>query len=284
MTQAQMLLALIVPATWGLGFTLAKVGMDQFPPLLIMSLRFGIAALVLVWFTKPPWGYMRDIFMVALIGATLQYGLTFNGLRGLDASTAVIVIQLEAPALALLGTLILKEKFGWSRAVGMVLAFGGVAVIAGEPRLEGNLGSVALVAAGATIWAVAQVMVSRLKAVPSMTLLAWVAVMAAPQMAIASFLIEDGQWEAIKGASIQDWSVVLYLALIMTALGYSVWYHLLTRCDVSSLSPFLLLTPVTSIIAGVVLLDERFTTAMVIGALMVLGGVVATTIVGRHSK
>lgn len=283
MTPAQMLLALIVPGTWGLGFTLAKIGMDQFPPLLIMSLRFGIAALVLVWFTKPPWGHMRQIFMVALVAATLQYGLTFNGLRGLDASTAVIVIQLEAPVLALLGTLLLKEKFGWSRALGMALAFGGVAVIAGEPRLENNLGNVALVAAGASIWAYGQIMVSRLKAVPSMTLLAWVAIMATPQMAIASYFVEDGQLDAIINASIQDWGVVLYLALIMTALGYSVWYHLLVRCDVSKLSPFLLLTPVTSITAGVLLLDETFTVPMIIGATMVLAGVVATTMVGQRN-
>ncbi len=283
MTPAQMLLALIVPGTWGLGFTLAKIGMDQFTPLLIMSLRFGIAALVLVWFTKPPWGYMRQIFLVALVGATLQYGLTFNGLRGLDASTAVIVVQLEAPILILLGTILLKEKFGWYRALGMVLAFGGVAVIAGEPRLEDNLDSVALVAAGATVWAFAQIMVSRLKAVPSMTLLAWMALMAAPQMAIASFIVEDGQWEAMTNASLQDWSIVLYLALIMTALGYSVWYHLLGTCDVSKLSPFILLTPVTSIAAGVLLLDDQFTTAMIIGAIMVLAGVIATTMVRNRA-
>ena len=284
MTPAQMLLALIVPGTWGLGFTLAKIGMDQFSPLLIMTLRFGIAALVLIWFTKPPWGHMREIFMIALIGATLQYGLTFNGLKGLDASTAVIVIQLEAPFLALLGTILLKEKFGWPRTIGMALALGGVAVIAGKPRLEDNLGSMALVASGAAVWTVAQVMVSRLKTVPPITVLAWVALMATPQMAIASFFVEEGQWQAVTNASLQDWSVVLYLALIMTALGYSVWYHLLATCDVSKLSPYLLLTPVTSIAAGVILLGDRFTTPMLIGGVMVLAGVVATTIIGRERK
>ena len=72
MNTKQILLALVVPITWGLGFTLAKIGMEQFPALLIMTIRFGIAGLILVWFTKPPWGYMREIFVVALIGSTIQ--------------------------------------------------------------------------------------------------------------------------------------------------------------------------------------------------------------------
>ena len=110
MNSKQILLALIVPITWGLGFTLAKIGMEQFSALLIMSIRFGIAGLVLVWFTKPPWGHMREIFIVALIGSTIQYGLTYNGLKGIDASTAAILVQLEGPILALMGTILLKEK------------------------------------------------------------------------------------------------------------------------------------------------------------------------------
>lgn len=80
----QILLALIVPITWGFGYALTKIGMDQFTPLLLMSLRFGIAGLILVWFTKPPWEYMRELFMIAFIGSTIQYGLTYYGLKGID--------------------------------------------------------------------------------------------------------------------------------------------------------------------------------------------------------
>jgi len=127
-----------------------------------MSIRFGIAGLVLVWFTKPPWGYMREIFVVALIGSTIQYGLTYNGLKGIDASTAAILVQLEGPILALMGTILLKEKLGLTRALGMGFAFLGVFIIAGEPRLDGHIDSVILLVAGSTVWAVAQIMISRL--------------------------------------------------------------------------------------------------------------------------
>jgi len=277
----QILLALIVPITWGLGFTLAKIGMEQFSALLIMSIRFGIAGLVLVWFTKPPWGHMREIFVVALIGSTIQYGLTYNGLKGIDASTAAILVQLEGPILALMGTILLKEKLGLTRALGMGFAFLGVFIIAGEPRLDGHIDSVILLVAGSTVWAVAQIMISRLKGLSGITILAWVAIMATPQMLIASLFIEDGQWQAITTASLVDWSIIFYLAFVMTVVGYSVWYHLLSSVDVSKVSPFLMLLPITSIIAGMILLDEKLTLSMIIGGLMIMTGV-ASTLINWH--
>ena len=284
MNSKQIFLALIVPITWGLGFTLAKIGMEQFSALLIMSIRFGIAGLVLVWFTKPPWGHMREIFVVALIGSTIQYGLTYNGLKGIDASTAAILVQLEGPILALMGTILLKEKLGLTRALGMGFAFLGVFIIAGEPRLDGHIDSVILLVAGSTVWAVAQIMISRLKGLSGITILAWVAIMATPQMLIASLIIEDGQWQAITTASLVDWSIIFYLAFIMTVVGYSVWYHLLSSVDVSKVSPFLMLLPITSIIAGMILLDEKLTLSMIIGGLMIMTGVASTLINWRWPK
>ena len=284
MNSKQILLALIVPITWGLGFTLAKIGMEQFPALLIMTIRFGIAGLILVWFTKPPWGHMREIFVVALIGSTIQYGLTYNGLKGIDASTAAILVQLEGPILAIMGAFLLKEKLGITRALGMGLAFIGVLIIAGEPRLDGHLDSVILLIAGSAVWAVAQIMISRLKGLSGITILSWVAIMATPQMFVASLLIEDGQWLAITTASFIDWSIILYLALIMTVLGYSVWYHLLSSVDVSKVSPFLMLLPITSIIAGIVLLDEKLTSSMILGGLLIMSGVASTLISWNWSR
>ena len=278
----QILLALIVPITWGFGYALTKIGMDQFTPLLLMSLRFGIAGLILVWFTKPPWGFMRELFIIAFIGSTIQYGFTYYGLKGIDVSTASILVQLEGPILALLSTLILKERLGWPRALGMGLAFTGVVIIAGEPRLSDSLDSVALVITGAVFWAIAQIMISRLKSLSGITILAWVAIIATPQMLLISLLIEDGQWESIRSANLIDWSIVFYLSFIMTVIGYSVWYHLLRICDVSKISPFLMLLPVTSIIAGMVLLNEQFTLVMGIGGVLVMTGVASTLIKWRE--
>ena len=74
----------------------------------------------------------------------------------------------------------------------MGLAFTGVIVIVGEPRLNDSLDSVALVITGAVFWAIAQIMISRLKSLSGITILAWVAIIATPQMLLISLLIEEG--------------------------------------------------------------------------------------------
>ena len=109
-------LAISVPVIWGMGIVFAKAGLDEFPPLFLMSMRFIVSAVLLVWFFPPPIGQLRAIFLIALVSATIQYGLTFYGLDGLDASTAVLFMQLEVPFTAACAAVFLKDKLGWKRA------------------------------------------------------------------------------------------------------------------------------------------------------------------------
>jgi O-acetylserine/cysteine efflux transporter len=267
--------AIMVPTLWGLGFTLAKVAFvhDEFPPILLMAFRFTLTAMVLVWFVKPPWGMMHRIFWIAVVSATIQYGLTFTGLQGLDASTAVIVVQLEVPFIALLAAIFFKDHLGWRRTFGMALAFLGVIFIAGQPRLQGDLIPVILVASGALIWAFGQIMIKGLGGkVGGFTLIAWVAVFAAPQLFVSSWLFEEGQIEAILTAGWIGWGVIIYMGLIMTALGYAMWYHLLGLYQVNQVMPYLLLLPVMSIAAGMLLLGERLNLMEILGSGIVIFG------------
>ena len=80
-----------------MGFIVAKAGMSHFSPILLMALRFTLTAICLVWFFRPPPGIFRQLFMISLISAALQYSLTFNGVNGIDASTAALLVQLEVP-------------------------------------------------------------------------------------------------------------------------------------------------------------------------------------------
>lgn len=278
MKSRDILLALSVPLIWGLGFTFAKAALDQFPPILLMALRFTLTALVLVWFVRPPRGMMTRIALIALISATIQYGLTFTGLIDLDASSAIIVIQLEVPFALLLSAVFLGERIGWRPAIGMLMAFGGVMLIAGEPRMRGDLLPVLMVAGGALTWAIGQVMIKTVRGVGGFALIAWVAVFAAPQLFLASYLFEDGQIEAIAAADRLGWGVVIYLGLVMTAVGYGVWYRLLGLYRVNQVMPYLMLLPVTTMISGVLLLDEIITPVTALGAMVVIAGVGFITI------
>jgi O-acetylserine/cysteine efflux transporter len=273
-------MGITVPLVWGLGVVFAKAAIEHFPPILLMALRFALTALVLVWFVKPPWRLMRQLFAIAFVSAAIQYSLTFNGLRGVDASTAVLVIQLEVPFLALLGTVVLGERPGLRGWFGIAIAFSGVACIAGEPRLGEAWGSLALLAGGAFAWAVGQVMVRRLGQIDGLTMIAWVAVFAAPQLFALSLALEDDHLAFLRSADWVVWGTVVYLGLIMTALGYALWYSLVIRHPVSRVGPFLLLMPVFSVIGGIAILGERLTLQIAIGGAVVIVGV-AFILIGR---
>ncbi len=277
MKPADILLAISVPVIWGLGFTLAKVAFvyAAFPPVLLMALRFSLTALVLVWFVRPPWGYMRAIFFIALVSATIQYALTFTGLNGLKASTAIIVVQLEFPFMALLASIFLKDHLGWRRVAGIALAFCGILLIAGQPEVKGSYVPVFLVMGGALTWAIGQIMIkTQLKGeIGGFTLIAWVAVFASPQLFLTSWLIEGNQIAVLRDTGLLGWGVVVYMGLVMTALGYAIWYHILGRFPVSQVGPFLLLLPVTSIAGSVLMLGERLNRLEMAGAGIVILGV-----------
>ncbi len=276
------LMGLAVPLIWGLGVVFAKAAIGHFPPVLLMALRFTLTALILVWFVKPPWRLMGQLFVIALISAAVQYSLTFNGLRGVDASAAVLVLQLEVPFLILLGAVLLKERPGPRRWLGIAITFIGVAFIAGEPRLGTAWDSLALLLGGAFTWALGQIMVRRLGAVGGFATFAWVAVFAAPQMFVFSLVLEDDHLAYLASAGWVVWGTVLYMGIVMTALGYGMWYSLVGRFPLARVGPFLLLMPVFSVLGGVTLLGESLTLRVALGGAIVIAGV-AVILVRRTS-
>lgn len=271
-------MAIAVAVIWGMGFIVAKAAMSHFSPILLMALRFTLTAFCLIWFYRPPPGVFKQLFWISLISAALQYSLTFNGLRGIDASTAALLVQLEVPFGLLLAWLALGESISGKQAIGILIAFTGAIFIIGEPKLSGDLVYVFLVIAGGFTWAVGQIMIKKLGNLGGFRLISGVSLFAAPQLCIASFLLESDQLLQIQTAPIQAWSAVAYLGLVMTALAYGLWYRLLGLYSVNQVMPFLLLLPVTSVIGGIFFLGETLTLTIAIGGLLAITGVAVITI------
>ena len=256
-----------------MGIVFAKAALDYFPPILLIAFRFTVTAGVLLWFVKPPWPLLGRIAFGALIAVVIQYSLTFTGLKYLDASVTALVIQLEVPILILLGALFFGERPSLRKYLGIAATFMGVILIAGDPKLEGAYFPLVLLLAGVTTWAVGQILVRQLAGIGGFTLIAWVAAMAAPQLFFASWLLEDNQWQLIQDADWVVWGTVVYLGLVMTALGYGLWYRLLGLYPVHQVAPFLLLLPVTSVLGSVLLLGETLSLGVAIGGAVVIAGV-----------
>jgi len=272
------LIAILVAVIWGMGFVVAKAGMEHFSPILLMALRFACTTLCLIWFFRPPLKLFKRLFWIALISAALQYSLTFTGVQGIDASTSALLIQLEVPFGLITAWLVLGERISIKQAVGMLIAFVGAILIIGEPKLSNDLVSVFLVISGAFTWAVGQVMIKKLGKVGGFMLISGIALLATPQLFIASFLLESNQLEQITTAPLEAWLAVAYLGLIMTALAYALWYRLLGTYSVNQVMPYLLLLPLTSVAGGIFFLGESLTLKITIGGLLALIGVAVITI------
>lgn len=265
-------LAVFVMALWGTNFAAIKIGLVQFPPLLMMAMRFVLVASLLLPFVRPPTGMMLPILGLAVTLGVFHFGLLTTGLTRIDAATGIIVGQLQIPFAAILAILILHERPPVQAFIGIAVAFAGVVLIAGKPDLEGHYLHLALIVAAALAWAVSNFQVKRLKRVDIFTLNAWIALFAAPMLLAASSVLESGHWEAVRDAGWRAWTALLYTVMVLI-FGHGLWYRLVGRHPVSQVVPFTLLTPFFGVAAGVLVLGEELTWEIVAGGIAVVSGV-----------
>lgn len=274
MNAKDLLIALFVPLSWGLGFAAAKAGLGHFPPLLLMSLRFFLSSMLIVWFFPIPKGYLIKIFYISFVSATLQYGLTFSGLNILDTSTASLLIQTEVVFGIVTAAVFLREFPTKKQLTGILLACCGTIVLLGTPSVEGKAIGAILVLSGAFCWALGQVMVRGLNGkVNGFTLICWIGIFSSPQMFLMSCLIDGNPIPFILTASIIDWFTVIYLGIVMTVLGYGAWFYILSKHPMPVAMPFLLLIPVSAILGAVLFLNEIPSIDVIFGGSIIITGI-----------
>jgi O-acetylserine/cysteine efflux transporter len=282
MRLSDLILVLVVMVIWGLNFVIAKWGLAQFPPIFMMGLRWAIVAAVLLPFVRIPRKKLVGILLISFTLGCVHFSLMFTGLKGTDAAVAAIATQTQVPFAALIAAIVLKDRLGWRRATGMALAFVGIVIMAGEPRHAGNLLPILMVIAASFMWAVANIQIKELGAIDGFALNAYLGLFAAPQLFVASFLLESGQWEALTSATWVGWSAVAYMAIMVTVVSYVMWYRVLRRYTVNQAMPFTLLVPVLGVLFAALLLDEELTWRIILGGLATVAGV--AVIVLRRPK
>ena len=268
------LIALSVPLLWGIGFTITKVGMEEFPPMLINGLRWILTGLILVWWFPLPRKYLKKIFLVSIISCTIQYSLTYSGLNIVDASSAILFIQSEVLFGVLVAFFYLRERPKLRNIIGIIIAFFGLIILSGSPTLNGKIIGVMFLLGGSFTWALGQVLIKEVSEnLNGIALTAWIGILAGPQLIIGSQIIEGDVYSKIISASYETWLIVLYLGILMNCLGYSAWYYVLGRYEVNKIMPIMLLLPVTGVLAAIILLGERPGANIYIGGIIIIFGV-----------
>ena len=192
----------------------------------------------------------------------------------MEATPAVLLVQSEVIFGVIIAAILLGEKPNIRQLFGIGVALVGVAIILGAPALNGQIIGISLVLSGSLLFALGQVLIRRLDgALTGLQLTAWIGVMAGPQMLLASWIIDGNPMLSILAAPIEAWLTVVYLGVVMTAIGYSAWYYVLARYPIPMVMPVLLLLPVAAIFGAITLLGEVPDPRVLIGGAVVIFGV-----------
>ena len=273
-------LMLLCQFIWGVNFVAAKIGLQNFEPLFFVALRFSLVALLLLPFVGLPKRKLLRLLPLSLTMGAMHFGLIFTGMQYVDAATSSIAVQLQVPFAAILAAIFFKETLGWRRLLGMSVAFAGVLLIAGEPRYSGdNLWPLLSIVGAAMVWAIANVQVKALgDEFDALELNGYIAILAAPQLLLVSYLIEGNVWPTVFEVGLAGWGALLFQSVIVAIFSYLIWYDMMRRYPVNQVMPFTLLLPMIGVISGHLVLDEVVTWQMILGGLATIAGVAIVVI------
>ncbi len=204
------------------------------------------------------------------------YNVALNeGEQRIDAGTAAMLIQLSPVLVALLAVTFLDERFTAYLAIGLALAFGGVALIGlstSESQGQDLLG-VFLVLLSAVVYAISLILQKPLVARLAAVHVTWLActIGAVACLPFLPTLIDE-----VRVAPTSSVLWVVYLGVFPTAIAFTTYAYALTHMDASRLAVTTYLVPPITIGLGWALLGETPAgIAYVGGALALIGVAVA---------
>ncbi len=266
---------------WGVNFAVVKRTLEAFTPLGFNALRYLIASafvfVVIRWRGALRLPERRDlprVLVLGLLGNTVYQMLFIFGLDRTRAGNASLMLAL-VPILVLLFDF-RGERHGAWVWVGCALSVVGVALVSGSAlRVEGSstlVGDLMLIAAAA-VWAIytvgARPLIRRYGSVEATAWTLWAG-------AVGIFLIglPDLFAHPWGGTGAAAWGGLLYSALLAIGLAYLLWYRGVERLGGARTAIYSNVTPVVALVTGAVWLGEALTALSVLGAALVLGGLV----------
>jgi len=281
---------LILSVLWGGSFFFVGVAVNELPALTIVLTRVGLAALVLwaivwMWQIPRPTNFIqwRTLLFMGLLNNVIPFTLIVWGQTHIESGLASI-INATTPLFGVLlaGLLLSDEQWNRLKLTGVGIGFLGTVVMIG-PSALGGLGTdvlAQLAIVGAAIsYGFASVFGRRFKTMgihPTTT--------AAGQVT-GSFLVLlpitlwVDQPFSLAMPSIAVVSSLIALAVVSTALAYILYFQILASSGATNLLLVTFLIPVSAIVLGFLVLDERLSLNHFIG--MCLIGVGLSAIDGR---
>ncbi len=271
-----LLLALAVVFVWGTNFVVIRWGLDGgMPPFLFATLRFALSALPwLLFMPRPAVAWSRLAGFGVLLGVG-QFGLLYLAIQGhISPGLASLVIQLQVFFTIGLSLLLLKERVRGFQVVGLLMALGGLLLIALNLGSQVTWLGLGLVLAASFFWACANLVAKSAGRVNMLHFVVWSSMFAVPPLLALSLVFEGPTaiGHALQAASAATWATVLWQALGNSLFGYGAWNWLLSRHPAATVTPMALLVPLFGMGASALLLGESMPGWKLAACGLVLGG------------
>ena len=273
-------LVLLICLFWAVNFLTSAHALQEVPPFLFTAMRMGILAALLVAFLKvPPRSQWGRLLAVAMLNGVLHFGTSFLALKlAGNLSSPAIVAQVYVPMAVVLAWWLLGERFGWRTGLGVGVSFAGVLVLGFDPMVLDRPVALAVMVGSSLLVALGTVLMRGLKGIGMIDQQGWTAVLSVLPLLAISAVFEPGSFAALRDASWIGWGGAAYAAVFSSLLGHGVFYYLVQRHPVATVTPYLLITPVLAVLLGIVFWGDRPGPALWLGGAMVLGGVLAVAL------
>jgi drug/metabolite transporter (DMT)-like permease len=275
------LFALGTSAVWGLTFISSKILLETHTPLEIIVFRFT-AATAFLFCLRPRLfrhggGWRTELLFAGagLFGVSVYFLLENTALLYTYASNTSVILCTAPFFTGLVCSAFLKERMGHTFFLGFVIAIAGIALISfnGASTLGLNPLGDFLAMLAALSWAIYSLLTRLIfdRGYPMLEatrrILLW---------GLASFvLFLPFQAKPFQMPDLMDPATVghiLFLGLLASGVCYSTWNHALRTIGAVKTTAYIYLSPVFTVLAAALVLDERITLLAAIGMILTLTG------------
>jgi drug/metabolite transporter (DMT)-like permease len=280
---APVVVSLAVMVFWGATPVLTRIATDDLDPLWVAVLRTvlaGIVALPLVAATerRPPSSrHARILLGVSAAAGFVVFPVVFTvGQERTSAMHGVGILAALPVFTGLYGMLVARRRPGTWWLAGCALALAGEAVIVAVRAGGGGVASLAgdlLVLASALVVSAGYVAGALLvpRGFSSAATTYWGVVLGALALLPLALVLLVVEGRPSAGAA--SWAAVLFLAVVTSIAGYVGWYWALARGGIARIAPLQFLQPLSGLVLAALVLGERLTWPLAVGAAAVIGGV-----------
>ena len=279
-------LILLTGLLWGSAFLLIKIAIVTIPPYTLTMGRMGIATLALfvVLILRGQWlpldrKSLTLFAFIGLFGSALPFTLINWGEIHIPSGLAAVLMGIMPITTALLAHFFIPdEPFGWRKAIGIFVAFGGLLILVGIDAISGFDSSVTAQIAmlcAAAAYAVTTTF-TRLRVAHPGLIMATGSSMMGFLWVLPLALVYDRPWSLTP--DLMGVSATVLLGLLPSAVGILLFFHLIRRVGATIFAQVNYLIPLVGAFLGVVFLGEALNWQLISALVLVLSGISIVTL------